>query len=863
LKPNIFSIRHTAKKVIYSTEKFAEKNRDELPRNLYETMAKANKVIYRIFKQKLTDEEVVLAEKEEKNLKVKKTLVAKFKGDMEGLMKKLESSECNFIRCLKPNQNKVPDVWDARLFLTQIKYMGILDSIKVRRESYPLRKAYKDFYGKYQDLDSISPERTTSYLNLCKKSNVDWKKLCENLVKSVESKTPPQQVLFGKTRIFMNIVYANKLEELLEDVQKYQRASLNKIVKAFQVYDFINQWNKHRLTNVKVIGFAKMVLVTWNSKVENYRFRQFLKVVLHAQHRFRLTLYKRNLRLKAYSTQVIGRSFQLYKMRQTLMNAKKKIAILSSAILKMRFRLFMVRVKINKTMLDVIFENAWREIQGRLYLKSCQDIQRIVRGHFTRIARIDDVEKLTTIRESIIMARAGRTMVRITRGFLVRARLNRMKRAARYIQGFMRMKVLVKYLALMRESAKKIQLAVRRYIIRMRAVDLHMNRFMRRNKEFMPQIKNIEHDVVFHQEESLYDLKNLDNYTKVKFFEDSRDFREFIPKIDSFVPPIPAIDLNPKMRLFSLVIDFDCFVDTSDVYGRSWAVDFLNYLSLLSKKNSRLLHLEVGETFTLAVDDDLKIFSWGLNDLGQLGRSTRVSKPETNFPAPTRVTSNIFPRIVSSGDDHSIMVDYSNNVYVWGSNSSGQLGLGHPREVPNIVHMKSLGTKTKVVASKGNKNYLITQEGHLYSWPNPDDPINIYQPIQVRISEPTARFTNVSCGRNFAMAISTDGVLFSSGSNKYGQLGLGDTKDRFQFTAVDSLRTYGEKISEVSCGIAHTICKTNTDKVFSWGMGSSGQLGSGDDSPCGSSSLHQNSRPWSTNKSSKCSSWSLLILHLA
>lgn len=828
MKKNLFWIKHTAKKVLYSTHNFSEKNRDELPKNLYEAMSKADKVIYRIFKQKLTDEEVALAEKEEKNLKVKRTLVAKFKGDMEGLMKKLEASECNFIRCLKPNDNKLADVWDATLFLTQIKYMGILDSIKVRRESYPLRKAYKDFYGKYQDLDAISEERTTSFVILSKKTNVDWRKLCENLVKSVESKTPPQQVLFGKTRIFMNIVYANKLEELLEDVQKFQRNALNKIVKVFQIYDFMSQWNRHRVTSIKVIGFAKNILITWNSKVDNYRFRQFLKVVVHAQHRFRLTLYKRNLRLKAYSTQVIGRSFQLYRIREALMNAKKKIAILSSAIMKMRFRLFMVRIKINKNMMDVIVENAWKEINNRMSLKGCLDIQRIFRGHLTRITRNDDVEKLNTIRESIIMARAGKTMVRISRGFLVRARLNRMRRAATYIQGFMRMRILVKYLSLVKVSVRKIQHAVRKYIIRMRAVDLHMNRFMRRNREFMPQIKNIEHDVVFHQQESLYDLKNLENYTKVKFFEDSRDFREFIPKTGSFVPATPAIDLNPKMRLFSLLIDFDCFIDTSDVYGRSWAVDFLNYLSTLTKRNARMLHLEVGETFTLAIDDDLKMYSWGINDSSQLGRPTKVSKPESLYPAPIKSISKLFPRMVCSGDDHTLMVDYSNNLYVWGSNSAGQFGIGHPRDVPSIVHLKSLGTKTKLIACKGNKNYLITQDGHLYSWPTPEDPVNIYQPLQARVREPAARFDNISCGRNFAMAISTDGVLYSTGLNKYGQLGHGDTRDRSVFEPIECLRNYGEKISEVSCGIAHTICKSTTDKVFAWGMGSKGQLGSGD-----------------------------------
>lgn len=828
MKRNLFSIRHTAKKVIYVADNFPEKNRDELPKNLYEAMSKGDKVIYRIFRQKLSDEEVLEAAKREKDLIVKKTLVAKFRSDMQGLMSKLEASGCNFIRCLKPNEDKLRDVWDAQLFLTQIKYMGILDSIRVRRESYPLRKSYKEFYGKYQDLDAISAERNTSFLNLSKRSNVDWKELCANLVKSVESKTPAQQVLFGKTRVFMNIVYATRLEELLEDIQKNQRLGLNKIVKAFQVYNFMSQWNRHRKTCIKVIGMTKNLLAMWNSKIEQIKFRKTLSVVVRAQDKFRIRRYKRNLRLQAYSAQVIGRSFQLYRMRQTLMNAKKKIAIISSAIMKMRFRLFMVRVKTNKAMVDLIFEKAWAEVNGRICLNSCKDIQRIFRGHLTRIIRIEDVKKINSIHESIVTARAGRTMVRITRGFLVRSRLNRMHRAAQFIQGYLRMKILVKYRGLVKESILKIQKLARKYLLRKKAVNAHMARFMRRNREFIPQIKNIEHDVIFRQEESFYDLKNLENYTKVKFFEDSKDFREFIPKMDGFIPPSPSIDLNPKMRLFSILIDFDCYVDTSDIYSRSWAVDFLNYLNMLKEKNSRLLHLEVGETFTLAVDDDLKIFSWGMNDSCQLGRSTKIEKPETFYPAATKVTSSLFPRVVSCGDSHTLMVDYSNNLYVWGSNSSGQFGLGHPREVTNIVHLKSFGYKTHMIAAKGNQSYLVTQDGQMYQWPNQSDPLTMYAPFPVAISERLIKFSSVSCGRNFAMALTTNGVIFGSGSNKYGQLGLGDALERSEFTAVDTLRSYGEKISEVSCGAAHVICKTNTDKVFTWGMGTRGQLGYGE-----------------------------------
>lgn len=133
---------------------------------------------------------------------------------------------------------------------------------------------------------------------------------------------------------------------------------------------------------------------------------------------------------------------------------------------------------------------------------------------------------------------------------------------------------------------------------------------------------------------------------------------------------MPAIDLNHKMRLFSLLIDFDCHVDTSDIYQQSWAVDYRNMVNKLESRGNRLLHLEVGETFTLAISDDFKVYSWGLNDYQQLARPLDLAKG--HFPPKIcNSLSSISPRIMASGDEHTIMVDYSNNVYMWGSNENG------------------------------------------------------------------------------------------------------------------------------------------------------------------------------------------------
>jgi myosin-5 len=825
LKPELFGIRHTAKKVTYSASGFPEKNRDEIPLNLFEACAKGDRIIYRIFKQKVTDAELNEKPKDEKQ---KKTLVSKFRQDMEGLMKKLENSGCNFIRCLKPNEEKMPDLWNPLLFLTQIKYMGILDSIKVRRESFPLRRAFKEFYAKYKDLDAISPERAMSFVKLAQKPNVDYKKLCENIVKSVESKTPPNQVLFGKTRVFMNIVYAAKLEELLDDVQKGARVALSKINLAFQKWDFIHAWNIHRKQSIKIMNLTKKLMLTWSAKVEYHRFLNGIRLAIKAQQNLRYIIYKRNLRLQDFSTKVIGRSYRLYKIKENIINARKRLQCLTRCFKVLKFRLFLVRARKCKAIVDIVFEKAWETAMSRVKMRDCMQIQRIWRGHLARQAKMEDVKNFRNAKQTIIRNKAQKTIAKHSKGFIVRSRLDRMRRAAFFIQGFFRGLILQKYRVLVRETVVKIQRGLKKFFLRKRIVNVRMNNFSKKNKDFMQQIKNIESDVIFKQGDTFNDIKGLENYTKVKFFEDSKDFREFIPKLDGFIPPNPPIDLNPKMRLFSVIIDFDCFADTSDIYRRGWAVDFLNYLSSVGGRNCRMMSLEVGDSFTLGIDDDLKIYSWGLNDMNQLGRTPDPSKADSDFPNINRKMSNLIPRMIASGDNHTLMVDYSNELYVWGSNIQGQFGLGHPRDVFGIVHLKTLGNKIHSIAAKGNKNYVLTEKGNIYRWPNPDIPQYIYLPCPIPANKPLIHFTQVFCGRNFAMALSSNCLVFSTGANKFGQLGHGDTEPRSEFCLIEMLKDYGEKVTQISCGSGHTICLTSSSKVFTWGLCSRGQLGTGE-----------------------------------
>lgn len=89
---------------------------------------------------------------------------------MKELMTELKYCECHFIRCLKANDIKKPNIWMPNLVLQQIKYLGVLESIKVRKESFPIRRPYKLFYERYDEL----ADPKDSYLEL-NKINADFK----------------------------------------------------------------------------------------------------------------------------------------------------------------------------------------------------------------------------------------------------------------------------------------------------------------------------------------------------------------------------------------------------------------------------------------------------------------------------------------------------------------------------------------------------------------------------------------------------------------------------------------------------------------------------------------------------------------
>lgn len=192
-------------------------------------------------------------------------------------------------------------------------------------------------------------------------------------------------------------------------------------------------------------------------------------------------------------------------------------------------------------------------------------------------------------------------------------------------------------------------------------------------------------------------------------------------------------------------------------------------------------------------------------------------------------TANFRPKQIAAGDQHSVLLDNTNNLYIWGDNSKGQLGLGHTKEVDRINIVDFTDNDPIVdVKAKGNSTLAITESGAAYFWPVQKTTGEVIaRPVLLHLPNKVA-IRSGSCGHNFTILVTKSGLVYSFGKdNSAGQLGFGDTFAREVPTLIQSIKDDGEKIVQAFCGYKHVICKTSLGKIYVWGWGGQGQLGLG------------------------------------
>lgn len=236
-----------------------------------------------------------------------------------------------------------------------------------------------------------------------------------------------------------------------------------------------------------------------------------------------------------------------------------------------------------------------------------------------------------------------------------------------------------------------------------------------------------------------------------------------------------------------------------------------------------------GEVHTLALCGDGSVYAWGFNGAGQLGDGTYDSRL-----TPVKIERLSGVTFIAAGYQHSLAVTSSGQVYAWGDNGGAQLGDGTTvsRVEPQKVTIPSsvpLSVTPVTVAAGSMFSLVLLSDGSYLAFGTNDegqlgDGSEAFQQKSPVLVKPTTAVKFLAAGSAHVLAIGQDGSLWSWGSNRSGQLGLGDKTTRKTPTQVGGL----SNVSLIAAGQAHSLVALANGALFAAGRNFNGQLGLGD-----------------------------------
>ncbi|XP_071479300.1 probable E3 ubiquitin-protein ligase HERC4 [Diadema antillarum] len=275
---------------------------------------------------------------------------------------------------------------------------------------------------------------------------------------------------------------------------------------------------------------------------------------------------------------------------------------------------------------------------------------------------------------------------------------------------------------------------------------------------------------------------------------------------------------------------FTCGANNSGQLGRQG--DHFKLVQVLAVETLVICQVSCGDDHTLAVSDKGQVLSWGHNDRGQCGMATgdQDDKPK---PRIMKSLGSYHVVQVSCGSRHSLALTRDGRVFSWGDNSVGQLGIGSTTPLFSdcpLVIRKLRGLPITQLSCGGSHSFALTISGAPFGWGKNDcgqlgigAPLNVLSP-QILKSLLSQRVKYIACGQDHTAMLIATGGIFLFGCGKQGQLGHGSKDNESNPKKV--LDLMGSMVTQVACGRHHTlVLEGHTGKMYSFGEGSSGQLG--------------------------------------
>ena len=223
------------------------------------------------------------------------------------------------------------------------------------------------------------------------------------------------------------------------------------------------------------------------------------------------------------------------------------------------------------------------------------------------------------------------------------------------------------------------------------------------------------------------------------------------------------------------------------------------------------------ENSSVAVTTTGDLYVWGNNSQGQLGTGNGAV---INFPFLNPNINNV--DTVAGGRDHYVFLRNDGTVWTVGDNSAGQLGQGFVSDsILSPVQVAGLSNIISVGAGEYH-SFAISNTNELYVWGNNGSGQLGLGDLNNRLVPTLASLDNVANaqgGAAHSIFLTTDNKVYTSGNNSFGQLGTGNTTDTLNPVLVDV-----PSAASISAGQYTSLILRSDASVFAFGNNMEQQL---------------------------------------
>ena len=848
---NIY-IKHTPKEVIYNLTDFIFKNQIDLKKSMIKIFLNSkNEIIKSIFFGFLDDIDLDSIENYygKKSIIELKLVCGNFRNKINELINEIKLCECHFILCLKSNEIKKPFYISPKFLFNQIRSLDLLHFTKIIRENYIFKKNFQNFIKEFEILNS-------EYKNTNINDSLLVNKIIKDLIPEIEelnSKENNPLFLCGKNKLFLKkdfyLLLENKKNELLkekiiacgiiitslnylrkkEKIEKYEKNILQ-LQTYLNIYKFIIPRKKkiNEIYKIQSIYHSYKQKEKYINTIKAFKNLSFFCKTIIKKQQFEKNIF----RLKCLNLRLI------YFLERTRKKEKKVINLISNNIVR-------------KSVDNIIYKeynDIWQKLNP-FFIKFLVNKKYIKIIELIRIKNNDFCKNL--VFETFLMKLLFRKIQNKKKSMIFIKNYSILKQSKKYYKKMIdKVYIIQSYLLRNQNKKKSFNKIINEYFeednnnknytdnIIEKEIFTSINKKEKEEKKIIKSVKNLLSLNSIKIKERNSSMKNLHknklglsvNNIKNISKEKDRKIKEILPNYDEY-------NLT-KINLFVKILSIDSIINFSEIYEKNWGEEYYKIYKKNMELNSPIQKISIGNYHTILLNSKGKIFCWGWNNNNQLGTNKEKENieniilnkeikklPILSYQNYEKINQENLGLIINCccNEESTFIINNKGEVYYFGKNNKKS------KLIDNLN--KNFITD---IQSTNKMTFALNKNNEVYYWFNLNEKDFKIENESLKILNVTSiKIKQISCGYNFCMLLSKNGILYSMGNNNKGELGLTDNKNdiiKYNYInkPVENLffsNIYKEKVINVKCGFKHTICIISSGKIFGWGNNSFGQLG--------------------------------------